>query len=203
VFIILRAKSAVKVSPGEYLGALRFWRANYPNDSSVDLVSIDAFFLQEKYDMALAAVERLDTSVGGDPYLDSYRAGLHLKMGQKDLANTEKQRFLAYTRDLGAKRQTQQAQGRALFSPEQPAGLVPPSVRQAARAAAAQNASAKPTAMRLQGVFMRAANPTAIISGKNVAVGDSVEDGSKVVKIEASRVTLQNPQGDLVSLTYQ
>jgi len=49
---------------------------------------------------------------------------------------------------------------------------------------------------------MRVENPTAIISGKTVAVGDSVE-GNKVVKIEASRVVLQNPKGDLIQLAYQ
>ena len=64
-----------------------------------------------------------------------------------------------------------------------------------------QAAPAKKSAMRLQGVFMRA-QPSAMINGKDVAEGDFL-DGNKVVKIEASRVVLQNPQGELFNVTYQ
>jgi len=202
LLIMLRAKSASKVSEPEYLGALRFWRANYPKDPAVDLISIDSFFLQQKYDMALEAIDRLDASVGGDPYLDLYRSTLHQKMGQNDLAETEKRQYLAYVQNIAKEKQSRRGEIPAVLGAQQPPGLVPPSVRQAARTTAAQTAPAKPGAMRLQGVFMRVDNPTAIISGHTVAIGDSVE-GNKVVKIEASRVVLQNPQGELIQLAYQ
>ena len=39
-----------------------------------------------EYDRALAAVDRLEKAVGGDPYLDVIRAGIHLAQGDAGAA---------------------------------------------------------------------------------------------------------------------
>ena len=56
-----------------------------------------------------------------------------------------------------------------------------------------------PPGMKLQGIFYRVSNPTALISGKTVAVGDKVE-GAQVVKIGREEVTLQRA-GETIVLT--
>ncbi len=87
---------------------------------------------------------------------------------------------------------------------ESPAQLVPASVRLAARSNAALRATApgRKTDLKLQGLFLRTGQPSAIISGQNVGIGDFV-NGNKVTKIEASRVTLEDAKGEAFSLTYQ
>ena len=57
-----------------YLQALELWQRTYPDDPSIDLISIDACLLRKHYDEALGHVDRLDRAVGGDPYLDVQRA---------------------------------------------------------------------------------------------------------------------------------
>ena len=44
--------------------------------------------------------------------------------------------------------------------------------------------------LKLQGIFYRLSNPSALISGKNVRVGDLVQ-GVKVIAIERASVTLE------------
>jgi tetratricopeptide (TPR) repeat protein len=61
------------VSDDAYAAALEKYRTAFPNDPSLDLVSIDFYFLRNEFDLATACVDRIDTAVGGDPYLDFYR----------------------------------------------------------------------------------------------------------------------------------
>jgi hypothetical protein len=47
-----------------------------------------------------------------------------------------------------------------------------------------------PEPLKLQGIFYRLSNPTALINGKTVAVGDQVSD-ARVIRIEREAVTLE------------
>jgi hypothetical protein len=58
----------------EYLAVLEKFRKRYPDDVAAEFISIDYFFLKKQYDKVLKALNRLDTAVGGDPYLDGMRA---------------------------------------------------------------------------------------------------------------------------------
>lgn len=49
---------------------------------------------------------------------------------------------------------------------------------------------AGPEPLKLQGIFYRLSNPTALINGKTVAVGDQVS-GARVLRIEREAVTLE------------
>jgi hypothetical protein len=49
------------------------YRKYYPEAKNIDLVSIDAYLLKKQYDNAMRAVNNLDKSLDGDPYLDFYR----------------------------------------------------------------------------------------------------------------------------------
>lgn len=60
----------------QYQEAIEELRKAYPNDSGIDLMLIDGFILKERWDDALAAIDRLDKDLNGDPYLDVLRANL-------------------------------------------------------------------------------------------------------------------------------
>lgn len=67
----------------EYLAAIDAYAKAFPNDPSLDLVILDGLFLRKAYDEALAVLARIDKRVGGDPYLDAMRAGIHGEAGQR------------------------------------------------------------------------------------------------------------------------
>lgn len=66
----------------EYLAAIDAYAKAFPNDPSLDLVVLDGLFLRKKYDEALAVLDKIDQRVGGDPYLDTMRAGIHGEAGR-------------------------------------------------------------------------------------------------------------------------
>ena len=57
-----------------YLEALKNFTAQYPNDANTNLLMIDACILRKEYKQAIIHIERLDSLINKDPYLDYYRA---------------------------------------------------------------------------------------------------------------------------------
>jgi hypothetical protein len=80
--LAMRLRSAQSISDEEYLRALDDYRKYYPNDASIDLIAVDAAILRKSYDNALTSLDRVDKSVGGDPYLKVLRANV-LQLQQK------------------------------------------------------------------------------------------------------------------------
>jgi hypothetical protein len=68
----------------EYIRACDEYRVKFPNSHGADLPAVHAFTVGKRYDEALRAIDRVDTTVGGDPYEDSYRAGVLLVRGDLD-----------------------------------------------------------------------------------------------------------------------
>ena len=67
-----------------------------PSAGSVAIVSIDGHFLRGDYDAALEAIDHVDASVGGDPYLDLLRANVHLVQGHNDAAKPLLRKVIAF-----------------------------------------------------------------------------------------------------------
>lgn len=65
----------------EYVEELEKLAVDYPDSRNVPLLMIDVYLLQKKYDKALESINRLDKFVGGDPFLDFYRAQLAQERG--------------------------------------------------------------------------------------------------------------------------
>jgi len=61
----------------------------FPNDIAGDLFMIDAYITMDQYDKALAAVDRIDRNVGGDPYLCLIRGNLKSMQGDRAAAQAE------------------------------------------------------------------------------------------------------------------
>jgi tetratricopeptide (TPR) repeat protein len=86
LFLIQRVKFAQVLDEATYLESLERFRALHPRDPAADIFAADAFCLSKQYDKAIAAIDRLDTLVGGDPYLNVFRAGCHLDAGRPEKA---------------------------------------------------------------------------------------------------------------------
>lgn len=81
------------LSNEKYLQAINEYRSLYPHDPNMYLMMVDAYTLQENYPMALESVNKLDSLIDKDPYLDYQRGLLCLLM--KDTA-----RALGYLEQL-------------------------------------------------------------------------------------------------------
>ncbi|MEN1679038.1 MAG: SHD1 domain-containing protein [Planctomycetota bacterium] len=62
----------------ELVDAVADFKKHHPDDACIDFLSIDTLALLGKYDESLAALDRFDRSVGGDPYLDAIRTDVLL-----------------------------------------------------------------------------------------------------------------------------
>ncbi len=61
-----------------YSKAIERYQALYPNEPKMYLIEIEGYFMQKKYDLALGAINNLDSMLGKDPMLD-YERGLVYK----------------------------------------------------------------------------------------------------------------------------
>ena len=79
--LLMRAQAAQEADEKVYLAALEEFRTLFPNDPCLDLQLIDYYTLTKKPDEVLKYIDRLDKSVGGDPYLNYLRASLAAERG--------------------------------------------------------------------------------------------------------------------------
>lgn len=71
-----------------YFTVMEDFLAKFPDDPSVDYLSIDFHFLRGNLDDSIAALDRIAASVGGDAYLDVMKTNVLIKKG--DLAAARK-----------------------------------------------------------------------------------------------------------------
>ncbi|GAB4135324.1 MAG: hypothetical protein Tsb009_01440 [Planctomycetaceae bacterium] len=79
-FIMLfRLMAALEVeNDNEFLYAYNALKKHYPGDPSLELFAIDYYVFRKEHDKALAAIDRLDQTVGGDPHLNVLRRNLKM-----------------------------------------------------------------------------------------------------------------------------
>jgi tetratricopeptide (TPR) repeat protein len=93
--LLIRLQAAQRVGDEEYSLAVADLERLSPRDSCVDLLTIDGHLLRGHYAAALAAVERLEESIGGDPYLHVLRAGIHYQAGDLPAAESAARQAIA------------------------------------------------------------------------------------------------------------
>lgn len=81
---LLKIQAASTIDDATYGAAIAEYEGLFPNDPSLNLVSIDGYIVRKNYEKALEVIDNLETSLGGDEYLDELRIGLLLEEG-KDL----------------------------------------------------------------------------------------------------------------------
>ena len=72
--ILIHMTSAKGLGDEKYLAAMEKYENLFPNDASVDFLSIDFYILKKQFDKALFRIDRLDKAIEGDPYLNVLRA---------------------------------------------------------------------------------------------------------------------------------
>jgi tetratricopeptide (TPR) repeat protein len=83
--LIMRLLAAAQLQDKvEYAAAQADYKRLYPNDPGVDMLSLDALVNEQKFDEALAAIDRIDRAVGGDHHLDVTRAAVNVMAGNLD-----------------------------------------------------------------------------------------------------------------------
>ncbi|MEW4567364.1 hypothetical protein AB1L88_05800 [Tautonia sp. JC769] len=80
LFLVLRFSAAAEIDDDDaYAAALADFLEYFPNDPGVDLLMIDSHVLRGEFDEALAAIDRGDRGIGGDPYMHLLRARVHIE----------------------------------------------------------------------------------------------------------------------------
>lgn len=80
--LILRLRLAQAIDEAKYLRVIGEWQATFPNDATLDFISVDGDILRKDYAAALAHAESFAKRIGGDPYLDLLAANI-LSMSQR------------------------------------------------------------------------------------------------------------------------
>jgi hypothetical protein len=77
-----RTRAALGASEADFLAALIPWRENYPKDPALEMFASNYYWTKNDDAKALAAFERLNELLGGDPKIDLRLARLHLELNQ-------------------------------------------------------------------------------------------------------------------------
>jgi len=77
-FRLLEVMVAADLDEATYGELIAGYEKSFPDDPSLDMVSIDGYYLRKNATAALAAIDRIDRRVGGDPYNGLLRASAHL-----------------------------------------------------------------------------------------------------------------------------
>lgn len=91
----IRLSAAQQVSIEEYKDAIDDYYKYYPNEPGLNLLLIDRYIIDDDYEKALEAVDKTDSIVGGDVYLELYRANINTYLGNYLLSKNSFEKFLA------------------------------------------------------------------------------------------------------------
>lgn len=87
VFMLTKIQISSNIGIEEYHKAIDEFKNIFPDDESLQLVLIDGYFLKEEYDNCLATINELDKNLGGDDFLDLFRANTYY--AKRDLLNAK------------------------------------------------------------------------------------------------------------------
>ncbi len=78
LIMISKLMTAGEIGDNAFLETFEEYRRLFPNDPSLDLLSIDYYIIRQQKDKAIETIERLKNYVGGDPFLDKMIAGVKI-----------------------------------------------------------------------------------------------------------------------------
>jgi hypothetical protein len=79
---LLEIQNEMELDEGDYLKLIDAYRRDFPSDPSIDMVSIDGYYLHKDFKGVERTLDRLEKRVGGDPYIDALRAHMFLADGK-------------------------------------------------------------------------------------------------------------------------
>jgi len=93
--LLVRLQAAQNLGDAEYTQAMEQFRQAHPDDTCIDILSIDYYFIKKRYAEAMACIDRVDRALGGDPYLETMRAGVFLEQNDPAAARASLHRAMA------------------------------------------------------------------------------------------------------------
>lgn len=96
---LLAIQAEMHLDEGDYMAMIDNYRKDFPGDPSIDMVSIDGYFLHKDYAGARKTLDHLDQRVGGDPYIDTLRS--HMYAAEDKLPEAVQAATSATTREPG------------------------------------------------------------------------------------------------------
>jgi tetratricopeptide (TPR) repeat protein len=94
--MLARAEIGARLGIKEYAEAEGAFERAYPDDAALDFVRFDYLVRKREADGALAALDRIEKSAGGDPYLDVLRAQACFQFGRWPQGKKALERFLEF-----------------------------------------------------------------------------------------------------------
>lgn len=87
-----RLRFASELGGAEFNAALSAFQTGLAGDPALDFTLVEPLIAQRRFDEALAAIDRFERRLGGDPYLHSLRSGVYYEQGNlvkaKELCRT-------------------------------------------------------------------------------------------------------------------
>ncbi|MDQ5979042.1 MAG: hypothetical protein QG602_2016, partial [Verrucomicrobiota bacterium] len=93
--LMLRLRIAQDIDESKYLRVMEQWEKTYPDDQSLDLISIDSDLLRKNYAGCLRRIEAVNKRIGGDPYLTLLSANVCIESGDFETARKNARQALA------------------------------------------------------------------------------------------------------------
>ena len=84
--MILALGFKLEISEQAFIETVDFYQKIYPNHPALNLQMIDAGVILKNYKLSLQALDKLDESIGIDPYLDLVRGNIYYTAGDLDKA---------------------------------------------------------------------------------------------------------------------
>ena len=94
-FLLIRLRAAQQISTEETLVAIDAFREAFPDDSAADLYLLHSLTLKQDFAATGKVVDRIERSVGGDPFLDVMRGQFLLQEKRFDDADAAAQKAIA------------------------------------------------------------------------------------------------------------
>lgn len=82
LFRIIELRIKSNLSDEGYLAAMEDYRITFPDDPSIDLVSLDYLLMNEKFEEAHRAIDHLDKRLDRDTFLDFFHATIYHSQGE-------------------------------------------------------------------------------------------------------------------------
>jgi tetratricopeptide (TPR) repeat protein len=98
--LILRYQAAAQISPQELAATVADFEKAHPGDPALPVLSIGVHAGARRWDDALKALDAVDRSLGGDPYLNVQRSLVHLQAGAFDKAAAAAEKALGEEKGL-------------------------------------------------------------------------------------------------------
>ncbi len=93
IFRLMDVQVKSNLDDNVYIKVMQDYRDAFPDDPSIDLISIDLFVYSENYQAAHQAVDNVNDRVGGDTFLDFYRGYVYYAAGDHAKAETALLKF--------------------------------------------------------------------------------------------------------------